>query len=137
MKPNNIRYGASAVIFKNRQVLLIRRAAGAFSGLWSVPGGHVLEGEHPKDAAVREVKEETGVLVEVEGLVDQITVRPEVDITYQISVFYGNWISGEPVAASDATDAKWVLPAEINDFATTEGLPEIIAAVAARLQKRL
>ncbi|MGH1350399.1 MAG: NUDIX hydrolase [Methyloligellaceae bacterium] len=131
MKPTNIRYGASAAVFKDGQVLLIQRAAGAFVGLWSLPGGHVMEEEYPRETAIREVLEETGIEISILGLVDKIMVHPNADTSYEISVFFGDWVSGDPVAASDAAEAIWVFPAEIKAFKTTEGLTDIIAGAIA------
>ena len=64
------RCGASAAIFRDDAVLLIERAKGALKGRWSLPGGHIEPGETAKAAAVREVREETGVEADICGLVD-------------------------------------------------------------------
>ena len=55
------RSGVSAIVFRAREVLLVERASGALKGRWSPPGGHIEAGERARDAAVREVREETGV----------------------------------------------------------------------------
>jgi ADP-ribose pyrophosphatase YjhB (NUDIX family) len=64
------RCGTSAAIFRRREVLLIERAKGPLKGLWSLPGGHIEPGEPARVAALREVREETGVVAELGGLVD-------------------------------------------------------------------
>ncbi|MBA2465390.1 MAG: NUDIX domain-containing protein [Nocardioidaceae bacterium] len=66
---------AAAVIVKDDRVLLGRRAKAPFAGEWEVPGGFVERGEHPSDAAVREVFEELGIEVTLTGLVG-IYVEP-------------------------------------------------------------
>src|SRR5882762_8470952 len=64
------RCGASAAIFRDGAVLLIERAKGALKGRWSLPGGHIEPGETARAAVVREVREETGVEVDMHGLLD-------------------------------------------------------------------
>jgi 8-oxo-dGTP diphosphatase len=51
-------------------LLLVARGAGAFKGLWSLPGGHIEPGERAHAAALRETLEETGVSAEPPRLVD-------------------------------------------------------------------
>jgi ADP-ribose pyrophosphatase YjhB (NUDIX family) len=48
--------------------MLVRRAHEPWRGAWDVPGGFCGPREHPKDAAAREVREETGLAVEVGGI---------------------------------------------------------------------
>ena len=60
---------AVTIIERDGQVLMMRRAGDPGYGLWSVPGGYVDRGEVVEAAAAREVQEETGLLVNIEGLV--------------------------------------------------------------------
>ena len=55
------RCAASAAVLRGREVLLVERAKGALAGYWSLPGGHIEPGETARSAALREVREETGV----------------------------------------------------------------------------
>lgn len=50
---------ALAAVIKDNKILLIKRVKPPYNGFWSLPGGKVEFGEHPEEAAVREVKEET------------------------------------------------------------------------------
>jgi mutator protein MutT len=65
------RSAATVVLLRpDRSVFLIRRLRGmAFGGMWAFPGGALEPGETPVDAAVRELQEETGVVVAPESLV--------------------------------------------------------------------
>jgi mutator protein MutT len=65
------RQAATVVLLRpDRSVFLIRRLRGmAFGGMWAFPGGALEEGESPVEAAVRELEEETGVVVAPETLV--------------------------------------------------------------------
>lgn len=60
------------VCLKGDQVLLIRRGAPPREGEWSLPGGRLEPGERLADAALRELREETGVEAELIGLVDVV-----------------------------------------------------------------
>lgn len=107
------RCGASAAIFRNGEVLLVERGKGPLRGLWSLPGGHIEPGEAARDAALREVQEETGVEAEIEGLIDihEVLRRGEdgrIAAHYLLTVFFGRWLGGEPVAQGDAAAARFV-----------------------------
>ncbi|HZA21023.1 MAG TPA: NUDIX hydrolase, partial [Dehalococcoidia bacterium] len=59
----------TSIIQRSGQVLMIRRANDPGYGLWSMPGGYVDRGEVVEEAAIREVREETGLEVEIEQLI--------------------------------------------------------------------
>ena len=56
---------AGALVARGSQLMLVRRAHEPWRGAWDVPGGFCGPREHPKDAAEREVREETGLSVRV------------------------------------------------------------------------
>lgn len=58
LKP--ITVAVSALIYDNN-ILLIKRKKQPYAGYWALPGGKIEAGEHIKDAALREIKEETGI----------------------------------------------------------------------------
>jgi 8-oxo-dGTP diphosphatase len=125
------RAAVSAAIFRERQVLLIRRSQPPLEGLWSLPGGHIELGEPAEEAARRELREETGVEARLAGIADTVDVirRDEsgaVMFHRVIVVFYGLWISGEPSAASDALAAEWRDPGQIPGLSTTPGLHDVV-----------
>ena len=60
---------ATAVVERARLVLMLRRAVQTGYGLWSLPGGYVDRGEVVEEAAAREVREETGLQVQISELV--------------------------------------------------------------------
>lgn len=60
--------GTGAVIEDNGRVVLIRRAAEPKQGWWALPSGFVEHDETTEEAAIREIKEETGLIVEIDGL---------------------------------------------------------------------
>jgi DNA polymerase len=57
---------AAAIIeFPNDKILLIKRGTQVFHGYWALPGGKVEAGETVEDAVIREIKEETGLEIEI------------------------------------------------------------------------
>ncbi len=59
---------AMSVVVKDNKVLLIKRVEAPYVGYWTVPGGKIEFGEHPEEAAIRELKEETNLDCESEGI---------------------------------------------------------------------
>lgn len=130
-RPEWPRPAASAIIFRGDRVLIVERGKGALPGTWSLPGGHIEPGEKAHDAATRELFEETGLTVTLEGLVDvhdgifrdgEGTLRAH----YVLSVFWGRSQEGEPVAATDVRDARFVAIDEVDRYRMTPGAQEII-----------
>ena len=129
------RCGASAAIFRDGEVLLIQRAKGAFTGLWSFPGGHIEPGETARTAAQREVAEETGCQVRIGGVLDVHDVigrdaAGALSVHYVIAVYWGVWQSGEPVASSDAAAARFWRLAVLGTLPMTPGTAAFIERAA-------
>lgn len=59
---------ASVALWRGRELLLMKRTGGVGAGGWFLPGGHLEAGERPVDAAVRELQEETGIVISPEAL---------------------------------------------------------------------
>ena len=133
------RCGASAAIFRGPTVLLIQRGKGALKGLWSLPGGHIEPGERASAAAVREVREETGVEVELAGLVDVHDVILRGDdgallAHYLIAVYCGRWLAGEPAPGDDELAARFVAVEELEGYRLTAGAAALIHRAQTQLQ---
>jgi ADP-ribose pyrophosphatase YjhB (NUDIX family) len=94
------------------RVLLIRRKNPPEG--WAIPGGFVDVDEDPKDACVREVREETGVEVEVESLAG-VYGRPGRDPRgHTVSIVYRcRLVRGTASGSDDAAEARWFSPSEI------------------------
>lgn len=114
---------ASAAVFRGGRVLIARRVNPP--QLWSLPGGKVEPGETPEQAAIREVREETGVDCEIVALADQGEVALP-GVRYRIHAFAARWLAGEPRPGAEASAVEWVRPEEIAQYETTEGLAEIV-----------
>jgi 8-oxo-dGTP diphosphatase len=138
--PHWPRGAASAAIFRGREVLLIQRGKGGpLQGLWSLPGGHIEPGEPVRAAALREVREEAGIVAELTGLLDLHEVfrrdpAGQLISHYLIAVFYGGWLSGEPAAGDDAAAARFVALDAVHELHTTDGTPGFIQKAWGLLQ---
>lgn len=101
------------VCLKGDKVLLIKRGTPPRLGQWSLPGGRIEWGEAVDAAALRELKEETGVEAELTGLLDVVdgvfTSRETGETTrhYVMIDYAARWTGGEPVAGDDAADARF------------------------------
>jgi 8-oxo-dGTP diphosphatase len=102
------------VCIRGDEVLLIRRGKPPRQGEWSLPGGRIEPGERAIDAALRELREETGVEAEIVGLIDVVDgLFPEAGMHYVLIDYAAIWRSGEPVAGDDAAEARFWPVAEI------------------------
>jgi len=114
--------GVGAVIWnEKREVVLIRRGKAPRRDQWSIPGGHLEWGESLHDAVLREVREETGLTVEIAGLIDTVDLlvqndSGEVTRHYVLIDFAARLVSGELRAGSDAADARWVPYAQLSEY---------------------
>jgi 8-oxo-dGTP diphosphatase len=119
--------GASACIWRDGKVLLIKRGQHPGKGLWSLPGGKLDSGETAEAAAVRELFEETQVVANLVQAMGPFEVRRGEAVVYSITCFAGLHVSGEAVASSDAADVAWVYPQALGGF---ELAPNIAQAIA-------
>ncbi len=110
--------GVGAVVIRDDAVLLVRRAFPPRQGEWSLPGGRLELGESLVDAVRREVREETGLEVEVGPLVeafDRVHHDEAGRIRYHFVIldFLCRPLGGTLRAGDDAADARWVNRAEV------------------------
>lgn len=109
------------VCLRGDDVLLIRRGKPPRAGEWSLPGGRIEWGERAEDAALRELKEETGCEAEILGLVDvvnAIMARSGAEAPpwghYVLIDYAAHWRGGEPTPGDDAREARFFSPREIS-----------------------
>ena len=123
--------GVGAVIVDDDKVLLVKRGREPLAGQWSLPGGAVEVGETLEACLVRELREETGLEVEVGPVIevfDRITRDAEGRVEYHfVLVDYLCWpIAGELRASSDVDDAIFVAAEELGRYALTSKAHAVI-----------
>ncbi|WP_405094029.1 NUDIX domain-containing protein [Micromonospora sp. NBC_01392] len=120
-KPNSIVAAVSVFVQDGQgRVLLIERTD---NHLWALPGGAQEFGEYIAEAAVRETREETGVEVEVTGIVGIYTNPSHVveysdgEVRQQFSVcLRARYVSGQPAPSDESSEVRWLAPGELSDL---------------------
>jgi len=117
--PDNPLVGVGAVIVEDNRVLLIRRGQPPLLGEWSLPGGVLECGETLCEATVREVREETGLVVETGemlGVYERVIRSDEGRVRYHYVLidFLCRAVGGDMKAGSDAADVRWVASEELD-----------------------
>ena len=108
------------------RLLMIKRGHEPGAGLWSIPGGRIEPGETDTEALVREMFEETGLVVEVGRLIGRVQ-RPGPNGTVIDIRDYAATVTGGTLRpGDDAADARWVEAADLDSLEITEGLIEAL-----------
>ncbi len=123
--------GVGAAVFRDDSALLIKRGNSPLYGTWSLPGGRVKPFESLKDAAVREVKEECGIDIDVLDLIklfEYIERGPDGRVKYHYIVFDFNAVYAEGMLkqSSDALEARWVHIDELCRYGLTDAVVDVI-----------
>jgi ADP-ribose pyrophosphatase len=123
--------GVGAIIVENNRVVLIKRGYAPAAGEWSIPGGTMEIGETVREAAVREAREETGLIVEpgeLLGVFDRLLRDPDHRARYHYVLidFLCTRIGGELKAGGDAADARWFTAEEVAKLPLPEDTAEVI-----------
>lgn len=111
---NIVRVGSAAIIENSEGKFLIGKRKTFPKDMWVFPGGGMNFGETSKQAAIREVKEETGLQIELNELikVEELLV-PETKIHRVIFFYRAKIIGGSESPSSDLIELRWLLPEEI------------------------
>jgi ADP-ribose pyrophosphatase YjhB (NUDIX family) len=124
--------GVGAVVVHDHKALIVKRAHEPRKGEWSLPGGHVELGESLHDAVRREIREETGIDVEVGPIVEVLDRVHRVDgrVRYHFVIvdYLCAWIGGEVCAGDDADGVAWARNDELEAYG--------VNAVAARVIRK-
>jgi len=123
--------GVGAIIIEHARVLLVKRAHPPLQAQWSIPGGVLEVGELVREAAIREAREETGLLVEpadLLGVYDRVLRNPEQRVQYHYVLidFLCRKVGGELAAASDAAEVRWFTREELPALNLAEDTQDVI-----------
>jgi 8-oxo-dGTP diphosphatase len=123
--------GVGAVIVRQGEVLIVRRANPPLQGEWSLPGGALELGEKLRDGVAREVLEETGLEVEVGPVLDVFdSIFPDGEGRTQYHYVLIDYLcrlrSGTALAASDASELRWARPEELGALGLRQVTIEVI-----------
>jgi 8-oxo-dGTP diphosphatase len=119
--------GVGAIVFdREGRVLLVERGKPPSLGLWSVPGGKLEPHETLAQAVAREVREETGLVVEV-GTLACVLERMADDYHFVILDYFARVTAGTLAAASDARAAQFVDLDQLAALPLTDGLANVLA----------
>lgn len=118
------------VVIEDDRMLLVKRGREPGKGLWAVPGGKVEWGEEMKEAARREVLEETGLVVEIG---DIVWVGEAIGDDHHLVLidFAARAVGGTLAAADDAEDVRWVPIAEADQLPLTTTMYDLVDTLRA------
>ena len=124
--------GVGAVIVQDGRVLIVKRKYDPLAGQWSIPGGAVELGETLEASIAREMREETGLEIEVGPVIevfDRITRDDEGRVRYHfVLVDYLCWpVGGALQAGSDVAEAAFVDPPDLGAYHLTAKATQVIA----------
>lgn len=99
---------SGALVVQDGRVLLARRGVEPFKGYWDIPGGFLEAGEHPEVGAIRELAEETGLRIRLNGLLGMYMDRYGSDGAWIINIYYVAEVLGGTLAVMDDVAAlEW------------------------------
>lgn len=126
--PRPTQHVAVGVVEKNGRVLITRRKPeGLLGGLWEFPGGKVADGESAEDACQREVREETGLSIEIGEHVARVS-HGYTHLKVELDVFWCRYRGGD-VVLDGPVDYRWIRLEEIGDFPLPKASHKILPFV--------
>ena len=119
-------------VIKDGALLMVKRGRGPNAGMWAIPGGKVDYGESMPAAAIRELREETGIVAEIERVIwvgDAIGPGDPPDWHYTLVDYLARMTGGRLEAADDAELVAWVPLDQVLDLPVTPTMPDLVEAL--------
>ncbi|WP_217162080.1 NUDIX domain-containing protein [Streptomyces sp. AC512_CC834] len=124
---NSLVPAASAVVTDDAGRILLQRRVD--NGLWALPGGRMEIGETLPECAVRETREETGLDVEVIGLVGtysnpgHVFAYDDGEVRQELSIcFLARVVGGRLAVSDESTEVRWFEPSAVDDLPMVSGV---------------
>lgn len=95
---------AVVLVEQEKRLLMVRRGVEPALGRWAFPSGYVDRGETVEDAAMREVEEETGLVVRLSGL---LGLYSGAGFPVVLAAYHAEIVDGTPRAGSDVQEVRW------------------------------
>jgi 8-oxo-dGTP diphosphatase len=132
--PDLPRVGVGAVVIRDNKILLIKRGIAPSKGLWAIPGGNLELGETLREAAEREIMEETGVLIKAGDPVYAFDFIERNDagairFHYVIIDLMADYIEGEPRGADDAVEARFLTWEELKKLPVSKNTLKLLRSI--------
>ena len=123
--------GVGALILDGDNILLVERGREPLQGMWSLPGGVLETGETLAEGIHREVLEETGLTIEIIGVLEifERILRDDqgrAEYHYVLIDYVCRATGGTLHASDDVSQAEWVPRAELSHYKITEGTLPVI-----------
>lgn len=105
---------AGVLVIQDGKVLLAQRGVEPFKGYWDIPGGFLEAGEHPEAGAIRELLEETGLHIRLNGLLGIYMDRYGSGGEWTLTFYYlAEIVSGSLHVMDDVSALEWFMPEEL------------------------
>jgi ADP-ribose pyrophosphatase YjhB (NUDIX family) len=115
--PDRPMVGVGVVVWRDDRVLLVKRGRAPMAGQWALPGGAQALGETLFEAAIREVREETAIVIRPYRIITALDLiereGDRIAYHYTLIEIAADFKAGEIVVGDDAADAGWFEPDEI------------------------
>ena len=124
--------GVGAVIVHDGRAVIVQRSTEPLKGEWSIPGGALELGETLRQAAAREAREETGLIVEASEVLevfDAIHTDPDGRFRYHYVLvdFLCKVVGGELCCGGDAAQARWITREELAAQPLADSARQVLA----------
>ena len=119
---------AAVVIIGDGKILLVKRGVEPKKGLWSLPAGFIEVDETVHDCAVREVKEETNLDIDLTGILNVYTIFDDPRYVCLLVVYTAEIIGGSLAPGDDADETKYFAPDELPEIAFRKHYEAVVEA---------